>query len=289
MTGFSGFSEATASAYHQDQFGITPTLSATIARILCSQTPAHAYAAHPRLNPDYQRQDDEKFDIGNAVHSLLLEGDDKAFVIHADSWRTKDAKESRDEARAHGKVPLLVGQYESVLAMLEAVRAQIALLDVAPAPFTAGKPEQTLTWEENGVACRARVDWLHDDHTAIDDLKTTSRSADPDQWGRTMFNSGYDVQAAMYARGVKALTGSEPEFRFVIAETQPPFLVSVVALAPDAVALANSKLDYALTVWARCLKAGRWEGWPNRVCYAEAPGWAEGQWLEREAREDVAA
>lgn len=274
--------ELDAAAYHLDQFGETPTLSATIARILCSQTPAHAKAAHPRLNPDYTRQDDEKFDIGNAVHSLLLEGDDKAFVIHADSWRTKDAKESRDEARAHGKVPLLVGQHESVLAMLEAVRGQISLLDVDPAPFTAGKPEQTLTWDENGVACRARLDWLHDDHSCIDDLKTTSRSADPDAWGRTMFSMNYDIQAVLYMRGVKALTGEEPDFRFVIAETQPPFAVSIVALAPDALALANSKVDYALDLWARCLKSGRWEGWPNRVCYTEAPPWAEVRWLERE-------
>lgn len=284
-----GIVEIPASAYHLDQFGETPTLSATIARILCSATPAHAYAAHPRLNPDYTRQDDEKFDIGNAVHSLLLEGDDKAFVIHADSWRTKDAKESRDEARAHGKVPLLVGQYESVLTMLEAVRGQIGLLDVDPAPFTAGKPEQTLTWNENGVACRARLDWLHDNHSCIDDLKTTSRSADPTQFGRTLFSMGYDIQSRLYARGVKALTGNEPEFRFIVCETQPPFAVSVVALDPSAKALADSKVDFALTLWKRCLETGRWEAYPKRTCYVEAPGWEESRWLEREMLQEMAA
>lgn len=282
-----GLFEMPASAYHQDQFSETPTLSASIARILCSQTPAHAKAAHPRLNPNYVARQDEKFDLGNAVHSLLLEGEDRAFVVHADSWRSADARQSRDNARIEGRVPLLVGQYEEALEMLGAVRAQFETLDVQPPVFTVGKPEQTIAWDENGVACRARLDWLHDDHKTIDDLKTTSRSADPDAWGRTMFNTGYDIQAAFYRRAVQSLTRYvEPEMRFVVCETQPPFAVSVVSLAPDALALANEKVDYALRLWKRCLETNRWDAWPTRVCYAEAPGWAESQWL---AREEAAA
>ncbi|MCZ7538275.1 MAG: PD-(D/E)XK nuclease-like domain-containing protein [Acidimicrobiia bacterium] len=87
--------------------------------------------------------------------------------------------------------------------MVAAAREQLAELDVDPLPFTEGKPEQTIVWEDGGATCRARIDWLHTDGTAIDDYKTTSKSADPESFTRTLFSMGYDVQAAFYLRGLE--------------------------------------------------------------------------------------
>jgi hypothetical protein len=273
-----------AEQYHADILGDRPSLSASIAKILCTASPAHARAAHPRLNPGLERQDDTKFDIGTTAHALLLQGEQVADVLHYPDWRTKEAKEARDQARAHGRVPLLIGQWENVRRMVDAVHEQLEALTVTPAPLTAGKPEQTVTWTEQGVYCRARIDWLHDNHGVIDDVKTTSASASPESWGRTMFGMGADIQAVMYRRAVRAVFDVEPVFRFVVAETQPPYAVSMFSLAPSALALAETKLDFALKTWRGCLERDDWPGYPLDVAYVEAPGWAAEAWFDREER-----
>lgn len=275
-------------AYHADRVADQASLSASIAHILLTQSPAHAWTAHPRLNPDYQPDDDAKFDVGTVAHALLLEGDGANVVVDADDWRTKAAKEQRDLARAEGKVALLARHYDQVQDMLEAVTAQFGRFDVTPPLFAAGKPEQTLVWDEQGVTCRARLDWLHNDYSAVDDFKTCGRSAKPDSWVRTMYGIGGDVQAAFYLRAVRAVSGKDAQFRFVVAETAPPYAVSVVSLAPSALTLANEKVDHALKLWRRCLETNEWPAYANAVAYAELPAYEEMRWLERHDLEETA-
>ena len=276
-----------ADEYHADP-APEPSLTSSVARLLLSRSPLHAKTGHPRLNPDFEREEDEKFDLGTAVHALLLENEAAIELIEADDWRTKAAREQRDAARAAGRIPMLPSQVMATHAMVMAVRTQLAEFHVSPLPFDAGMPEQTLVWQdEGGVWCRARVDWLHDGYVAVDDLKTTSRSASPVEWSRTLFSMGYDVQAAFYLRGVKALTNIDAEFRLVVAEAQPPYAVSVLSLEPSALELATDKVTWAIRKWGACIESGDWQGYPREVAYAEMPGWAEAQWLEFDAREAV--
>src|SRR5690242_20841585 len=104
-----------AEQYHADDIADRPSLSASIAHLLVNQTPWHAWAAHPKLNPHYERVERDIFDLGNVAHQLILEGDaERVAVIDCSDWRTKDAREQRDEARAEGKVPLLRKDWERV-------------------------------------------------------------------------------------------------------------------------------------------------------------------------------
>jgi len=170
--------------------------------------------------------------------------------------------------------------------MVAAVGEQLATHAADPPLFKDGKPERTLVWEEpGGVVCRSRLDWLRDDHTAIDDLKTTSRSANPEAYSRNLFGFGRDVQAAFYIRGVQELTGETPEFRWAVVETSPPYALSVVAPGPDILAIGRKKVEYAIDLWRRCLSTDRWPGYPIDVCYAELPPYEEARWLEKEVRE----
>lgn len=286
-----GILSLTAEDYHGDP-AESPSLSSSIAHLICSTSPKHAWAAHPRLNPAFKRQEEQHFDIGTAAHWLLLQGDtaDVVTVVEADDWRTKTAKEQRDAARAAGRLPLLAKHWDAVQAMVAAAREQLAALDVDPIPFTDGKAEQTLVWEEpGGVICRSRVDWLRDDLIAIDDYKSAGRSANPEKWSRSLFDHGYDVSAAFYLRGVQALTGMVPDWRWVVQETSPPYALVVVAPGPDVVTMARKKVAYAINVWRRCLETGIWPAYPTRVCWAELPPWEETRWLLKEEREGMAA
>lgn len=284
-----GIHDITANAYHEDP--APPSLSASIAHLLCSRSPRHAWAAHPRLNPDFKPVERASFDVGTVAHAALLLGDDApCYVVEASDWRTKAAQEVRDRARAEGLTPLLVHQWEEVEAMVAVVRPQLEAFDADPPLFTDGKPEQTLIWEEDGATCRARADWLRDDRTAIDDLKTTSGSAHPQDWShRRLWDIGADIQGAFYMRGVKALTGVEPQFRFCVVECSPPYAVSVIGLAPSALELANEKVAYAIAKWRECIANNDWPAYVSRVAYAETPAWQEAQWMEARWHEEAVA
>lgn len=279
-----------ADQYHLDELADRPSLSASIAAILVNQSPAHAKAAHPRLNLNLVREDKAHFDLGDCVHSILLEGVDKVEVIEADSWRTNAAKEARDAARAGGKIPLLGKDYFDVLAMVEAARDQIAAHTADPPLLTEGAPEQTITWEEDGVFFRCRPDWLRDDFTVIEDVKTTAHGADPDLFSRkTIYSYGYDVKCAFYLRGVKAITGVDATFRWLALETTPPYVLTVVSPGLDVLAHGQSKVERAIQLWKRCLAEDLWPGYTDRVCHAELPAWQETAWLEKAEREGFAA
>lgn len=289
FVGVHAFSEAD---YHADRVAGPPSLSASIAKILCDRTPLHAWTAHPRLNPNYAPEDKEAFDIGTVAHAALLHSDTAIDVLDFPDWRTKDAKAARDLARADGKTPILAKHWDQVQRMVDAAVAQINSHEADPPLFAPGIAERTLVWDEDGVTCRARIDWLHDDRRAIDDYKTTSASADPKKWVRTMLGFGGDVQAAFYLRGLAAVTGTAAtlgvaDFRFVVQETAPPYALSVVSLAPDALALAAAKVQHAIDTWRTCLATDTWPAYPTKVAYAESSAWAEADWLER--AEQVAA
>lgn len=278
-----------AEAYHADDIGDTrPSLSASIAHTLITSSPRHAWAQHPRLNPDFTRMTEEKFDVGTVAHALLLQGDDVASAVPFDDWRTNAAKEARDDARAAGRIPLLTKDYQRVRRMVDAAREKIAAADCAPPLFTDGAAEKTLVWEDDhGVLCRARLDWLRDDLATIDDLKTTSASANPRAWARrTMFAIGADVQIAFYLRGLHRLhpeLRGQTKWRYVVIETFPPYELSIVEPDAGILEVGRLKVEEALETWARCLAAGEWPGYPSTPFRAELPAWVEMEWLEGRA------
>lgn len=268
-------------SYHADLLTEQPALSASILRVLVAKTPLHAWAAHPRLGNQEERNNSESLDLGTIAHRVILEGSyDGIRVIDADSYRTKEAKEARDAARAAGLIPVKLADYAALKRMCDTIMDRIGERTDKPAVFTAGSPERTILWTENGVPCKARIDWLHDSLAVIDDLKTTGKTADPSYLARHVFQMGYDVQAAWYRRGIKALTGRTPDFRFVFAETVPPYAVSVVDLSPRAYALADEKINYGLNIWRACLAANKWPGYTTAVATIEPPGWAETAWFD---------
>lgn len=229
-------------------------------------------------------------DLGKIAHALILEGVHLAHIIQAKNkegvlvsdWRTKAAQEERDFVRSTGKVPILASQWPDIQEMVGAVQRQLDEHEEAKDAFTNGAPEQAVVWQEDGIWLRSRVDWLHSDFKKLDDLKTTGVSANPDAFSRSMFNNGLDIQAAMHLRGVKAVTGVDATFRFVVIETFPPFALSVVSPGPDVLLLGEKKILWAMEVWRKCLESDEWPGYPTRVCYAGLPPYIEAQWLAKE-------
>jgi hypothetical protein len=242
--------------YHAD-----PALGSTSLKTLATRTPAHYQ--HDKAHPKFS----DAFTLGTAAHSLILEADTSGIVVvEADNWLTKDAKVAKAEALAAGKQPLLTKEMVQVTAMFDAVMAH----PLARAAFTRHKAEQSVFWEEDGLALKCRPDaWKP---STLIDLKT-ARSADPNEFGKTAHEFGYHQSAAHYIDGVKAATGEELPFHFVLVEKTAPYLVSVVELDDEAINIGRQLNDRAKRIYRECVENNTWPGYPNADLIS-LPMWA---------------
>ena len=261
----------TAAQYHADP-AIRPSLSNSIAQILIDQSPAHAWLAHPRLNPNYEPTEDSRFDIGSAAHMMLLERRiDAIVIVDAADWRTKAAKEQRDAARANGQLAVLRYQFERMEQMVIAARQFIDTTELAGILET-GAAEQTLMWEQDGAHCRCRPDLMAAGNAVVLDYKSTE-NAEPEAFIRQIGRMSYDLQAEWYVKGVKELTGSEPTFVFLAQEITAPYACSLISLANSYREVGKSKVSRALAIWNKCVHDDHWPAYSTRIHYAEPTSW----------------
>lgn len=253
----------------------TPSLSAGIAHTLITQSALHAKWAHPKLSPSYKQEEDGRFDIGTAAHSLILEGVDKVAVCEFDDWRSKAARQAREDARRNGFTPLLTKHYEAVKAMVLAAANYMASCELKAA-FAQATPELTCLWQEGDLWMRARPDLTSADRKVIVNYKTTE-IAEPESFARRMIGLGYDLSAVFYERGMKAI-GYPVEQFFLAQEVTPPYACALVGLSDPMREIANGKLDYALTLWAHCMKTDQWSAYPSTVYYAEPKAYELDKW-----------
>lgn len=276
---YDGISE---SDYHSDPVTPMPSLSSSVAKLIVSRSPLHAWFAHPRLNTAKAAEDEKPsraMDIGTAAHKIIL-GEGKAIqIIEAADYRTKDAQAARDSARAAGRVPVLKADFASVKELAEAAKDQIACTELAGV-FDAGTPEATLAWLEGPSWCRARVDWLPEHaraggHITVVDVKTTGGSAHPDDWARTAFDMGYDVQAVFYERGLRALIPGvrSVRFKFLVIEQEAPYGLSVNEMSGQAIAEAEELVRLGIEAWTACRERNDWPGYPSAATSIDPPKW----------------
>lgn len=287
-----GFYELDADDYHADPAS-EPSLSASLASTLIEETPAHAWAAHPKLGyePDGDEKGAARLDLGTVVHTLILGKGRDVVAIDADSFLTKAAKQARDDARAAGKTPVLLKELARAEMIADAARAFVALAPGCEQAFSPehGRPEVAMVWRDaTGAMCRSLVDWMPNDRRVLWDIKTTARSANPAGAGRLIANHGYELQAAFYERGLVHL---EPElagrvrFRWLFVEIEPPFACSVIEMDGLGLSVGRRKVSAALDLWNRCRAADLWPAYPPRVCVADYPQFAADRWAEREMRD----
>jgi hypothetical protein len=274
------------SVYHSDPCP-APSLSNSIAKILYNQTPGHAWWAHPRLNRSKALEIEQSTKTqltGTVLHALILGQGRPIKVLSHKDYKTNAAKEARDKAIEAGEVPILEHAMIELEATARNARARIAQTDIADL-FDEGEAEVTMVWQEdNGVWCRARIDWLpaaarDGGHIIVPDIKTASGSAHPDAWQRTMFDFGADIQAAFYERGLRKLIPNirSVEFPFVVIEQEEPNAVSVCKASNEALEMAHDVVDLAIRSWGELLKKGtsleHWPFYDTGIAVIDPPVW----------------
>lgn len=263
-------------------------LSSTGVRKLLSPSCPAKFDEWRRSGPEYSAE----FDLGRAAHRKVLGAGEDIVEVEADDWRTKAAREARDEAREAGLTPLLSADVAVVEEMAAALRAH---------PFAGrlfepgtGLPEQTLIWREVAITvnpepaaegetsrvpvhCRALLDWLPNPtggRLILPDYKSTV-SASPAHAEKAMASYGYHIQLEWYRRGLRALglAGDDAEVLLVMQEKTRPYLVTVVQPDATAMRMAAIRVREAIDIYAECTATGRWPGYADDVVLASLPPW----------------
>ena len=224
-----------------------PYLTPSLARTLLAKSPAHARIECPYFFDYTPREPSAAMIEGTIVDEMLIGDPGRIVVVDAPDWRTKAAKEQRDEATAAGKIPALPETAERC-AML-AARLRDALerngVDIAVAAL-----KRRLFWRSGNVECSGEPDIVDHGYAPpmIIDIKTTTICPTSVNWTRHTASMGYDIQAAAYCEAVDA-----KGFAWLVIETEPPYSVVMHVASSALLRVGQRQWDDAKKLWAECL------------------------------------
>lgn len=279
------FTNISAKAYHADPCP-TPSLSATISKVLVAQSPRHAWLKHPRLGgakpADAEEVDEKTFkdkEMGTLLHRLMLGAGGDIVVCPFDSWRKDAAKDMRIAEKAKGNIPVLQPLLDTATAAYKEARKQLDDMGLDYV-FRDGLKECVIAWKEGDTWLRAMLDNLIIDEqrgtAEIWDLKSVGRSAHPKACAAQIHGLGYDLGAAFYKQGLNAvrpdLTG-RVKFKWAFMEVKPPNAVTPVDLDGEWDTIALSHYSRAVDGWKRCMAANQWPTYTDKLITLSPEPW----------------
>ena len=290
--------------YHSDP-APEPSLSATLAKEILAKSPRHAWVKSPRLNPNWEPEVSDTFDVGRAAHRAVLgKGGDyvaypEALLSSNGAAGTKAAKEWAEYQREQGRTPLKQEQVDAVEAMAAATNAHLAACGIVLDPE---RSELTAIAKVEDVWCRVRVDNAPERPVMLPDVGPrkvlidfkSCENATPEKCQRAVQEYGYDVQKQHYTETWKAATDEDRAFLFVFTEKEPPHGTCIVMLldepghSADWLQDAQEKVRTARTTWSQCLFTNEWPCYPHLIVQVGATPWHRQRWQDTQARASIA-
>jgi len=250
-----------------------PGTSKTMLDEIAAASPLHFWAK--RLDPNRVREERSVWDVGNAIHTAILEPDtltERVAGAPECDRRTKEGKAiaAAFELENAGKLQLKHDTFRMVLAVRDAVSRH----PVASGLLSRGKAEQAYFANdpETGALIKCKCDYLYDDFSMIVDIKSAV-DASPDGFGRAAANFRYDLESSWYPDVVELVTGARPEhFVWIAVEKDWPFAIGVYVATEDQVKRARPICRRDL---ATILEHQRSNYWPDYgVQELRLPAWA---------------
>ena len=202
--------------------------------------------------------------FGQALHMAVLQPelyDDNFVVAPVCDKRTTVGKAVWNGfvQEAEGKTVLTAEQQMEIEAMTDKLNNEEFVKKLLN-----GQKEVPFFWVDKltGEQCKCRVDCLTEieGNTYIVDVKTAA-NAETDTFMRHAVKYGYNLQAAMYQEGVKACTGKECGFVFVVIEKEAPYAINILQ-ADKAFTLHGFDLFRELIgTYHECKVSGNWWGY----------------------------
>lgn len=88
--------------------------------------------------------------------------------------------------------------------------------------------------------------------------------------------TGYDIQAAFYVDGIRAVTGMELPFLFIAVEKEAPHAVAVYRADPEVIEVGRKKYRAALQLLKWCQESESWPAYQpgGEIELISLPRWA---------------
>ncbi len=139
------------------------------------------------------------------------------------------------------------------------------LMELLRAP---GWAEASLVWKWNDLTLKGRVDRYSEktdrkgSRPFIIDLKTCqSGKGSTDDCQYAIEKYGWHRQAAMYCNGIKALTGTMPEFWWIFVEKTEPFDINAIQAVEDDIEIGWDEVQGVLGGFQNCTAMGVFPGY----------------------------
>jgi exodeoxyribonuclease VIII len=205
--------------------------------------------------PKFEQKD--CFDLGSAVHTLVLEPDkfDDNYVEQPSEIKTRRGKEwDKFKEENAPKVILKADDMERARNMSSSV------LTSHQNWFQSGDPEVSYWYKhENGIITKSRVDYQIES-LAID-LKSTS-DAHPESFEKKAIDFGYHIQNQLYI-----MTTGLDDFVFVVVNNKEPYqVVGPMMFEDEAKRYGKMLVMKALEDFFLCTKE---QEWPNYTDYKD--------------------
>lgn len=202
--------------------------------------------------------------FGQVVHKWVLQPEsfwDEFTILPDIDRRTREGKAVYAEflEQAAGKTIIAADMLRQAQEMRDAL-----LKNDYCRKLLSGVKETPYFWvdEMTGVECKCRCDVVTEINglSVIVDMKSTT-NASTEIFMRDAVKYGYMMQAAMYSEGVKASTGKEHLFVFVVQEKEPPYAVNVLQADALFVQYGYDVFRECIGVYADCMKTGEFYGY----------------------------
>ena len=229
--------------------------------------------AHWRLGV---RKETTAFDLGTAVHAMVLEPE-KELVRRGPADRRGDKwKHEKMAADFDGILLLPAAEYDLAETIAHSVIAHTpAWLDLPRTVEASVFATDSIT----GVEIKCRPDIFIESEGLIVDLKTCA-SAAPRIFTRDVHAYGYNLQAAFYLRTLRAAGLDAGRFLFLAVEKEPPYAVCLHEIDTDYLITSDAIVTKTLLKIRNAQEKGLYTtGWPE-VNVIGQPAWITADELE---------
>lgn len=260
-------------SYHADISALSSSMLKTL-----DKSPAHFFDMY--LSGAEKQAPSQSMIRGTTIHTMTLEPTwfDDRFVVIPDGLdrRTKEGKALWQEMIDSGKQPLTVTDYDMAKGAFKSVMSH----PVSKIIFqTDGIAESSIYWEQDGVTCKARPDYMIPPRVSeqfpnglLVDIKSSS-DASTEAFSRNAYRLGYHISAAHYCNGFKAEYGTQPAFLFCVVETSRPYLSRYFAAGAEFMHHGKRKCEDLLELYQECVETGNWYGYSQKIETLELPAY----------------
>lgn len=218
-----------------------------------------------------RRKSSAAFNLGNAVHALLLE-EDKDLVVKGPKTKASKAFKELEETLSDDQVLLTEVEYNVAHRMARSALENKDCADMLRHKERANEVSIFVKCPRTGLELKTRPDLMISSEGSVVDVKTTI-DASPRGFSKEVFKYSYDLQASFYLYVCQLGGFDVKEFSFIAIEKSAPYVAHTHVVGPELMANATERMHHTLDIIANAEKEENFNtGWGSYTLL-ELPKW----------------